>query len=55
MKNIHSIGLPNYVAVHIIFLRINFTTENKNLERVFLKMGWGSNMEHGRKMNRIAK
>jgi hypothetical protein len=32
VKNIHSIELPNYVAVNIILVRINFTAENKNVE-----------------------
>jgi predicted transcriptional regulator len=32
VKNIHSIGLPNNVAVNIILVRINFTAENKNVE-----------------------
>ena len=49
MKNIHSTGLPNYVAVTIILVRIN------GMEWVFLKMGWASNVGHGRNMNRTAK
>ena len=55
MKNIQNIGLPNYVTVNIILVRINFTAENKNVKGVFLKMGWVSSVGHGRKNNRTAK